>query len=174
MESFAVYDLAAGGGGLGLCAVPGGAGDYAGDLALLRRWRPDLVLSMTEPVELAMAGAAGLAADLRALGIGWRSLPIRDFAAPDPTAEAQWPAISEVAGKLLARGGRMLVHCRGGCGRSGMAALRLMVEQGEPAAHSLARLRHVRPCAVETDAQRQWAIAPGDGPGADRGKRSLG
>ncbi|MDH5531227.1 MAG: protein phosphatase, partial [Paracoccaceae bacterium] len=44
-----------------------------------------------------------------------------------------------------------------GCGRSGMAVLRLMVEAGEPVDVALIRLRKVRPCAVETDAQLAWA-----------------
>ncbi len=55
------------------------------------------------------------------------------------------------------QGGRVLVHCMGGCGRSGMALLRLMVESGEPADRALARLRAVRPCAVETPEQLAWA-----------------
>ena len=52
-----------------------------------------------------------------------------------------------------------MIHCFGGCGRSGMAALRLMVEAGEDADEALERLRAVRPCAVETDAQLRWARA---------------
>jgi hypothetical protein len=40
-----------------------------------------------------------------------------------------------------------------------MAVLRLMVECGEDPAQALARLRSVRPCAVETDAQLDWACA---------------
>jgi len=51
------------------------------------------------------------------------------------------------------------VHCRGGCGRSGMIALRLMIEIGEAADDALARLRAVRPCAVETPQQLRWATA---------------
>ncbi len=38
-----------------------------------------------------------------------------------------------------------------------MAVLRLMVEVGEAPEAALARLRAVRPCAVETEAQRDWA-----------------
>ena len=45
----------------------------------------------------------------------------------------------------------------GGCGRSGMAVLRLMIEAGEDAETALARLRTIRPCAIETDAQMAWA-----------------
>jgi len=58
----------------------------------------------------------------------------------------------------LQTGGSVLVHCKGGCGRSGMAALRLMVEAGEDPHLAFARLRDVRPCAVETEAQLAWAV----------------
>ena len=53
----------------------------------------------------------------------------------------------------------------GGCGRSGTAVLRLMVEAGEEASVALGRLRAVRPCAVETPEQFAWA-AGGKGEGA--------
>jgi len=72
------------------------------------------------------------------------------------------PALAQ-AQDCLARqggagGGKVLVHCMGGCGRSGMAVLRLMVETGEPPHSALSRLRAARPCAVETDAQFDWAV----------------
>ena len=54
----------------------------------------------------------------------------------------------------------VLVHCFGGCGRSGMLVLRVMIEAGEPAGTALKRLRQVRPCAVETEAQMAWAVQP--------------
>ena len=38
-----------------------------------------------------------------------------------------------------------------------MLAMRLLVEQGETAADALARIRKVRPNAVETIQQEQWA-----------------
>jgi hypothetical protein len=38
-----------------------------------------------------------------------------------------------------------------------MLVLRLMVETGRPPEEALAQLRWVRPCAVETDAQMDWA-----------------
>ena len=41
-----------------------------------------------------------------------------------------------------------------------MAVLRLMFEAGEDAQAALIRLRAVRPCAVETEAQLAWASAP--------------
>jgi protein-tyrosine phosphatase len=70
-----------------------------------------------------------------------------------------WPDVSVDLHAVLAKGGRIVVHCRGGCGRTGMIALRLMIEAGEVLEVALERLRAVRPCAVETEAQRVWASA---------------
>lgn len=155
---FAIYDLNAGGGVLGLCPLPGRHTPYVQDLEAVLAWRPDLVLSMTTLPEMTGHGAGHLGEDLARHGIGWRHLPIVDFGAPGAGVAATWPAVSALAGGILASGGRVLVHCYGGCGRSGMAVLRLMVEAGEVGPEALTRLRAARPCAVETGAQLDWAL----------------
>ncbi|MEM7241871.1 MAG: protein-tyrosine phosphatase family protein, partial [Pseudomonadota bacterium] len=53
--------------------------------------------------------------------------------------------------------GKIFIHCRGGCGRTGMLAMRLLILQGEDPDAALARLRQVRPCAVEKKSQEFWA-----------------
>jgi len=166
MTTFEIAAVEAGGGWLALCPLPGAGGDYAGDLASVTGWGPALVLTMTTAAELTRFGAAGIGADLEAKGIVWRHLPVDDYHADSPALAAGWAASSAQARGILAQGGRVLVHCRGGCGRSGMAVLRLMVELGEAPEIALARLRAARPCAVETDAQHAWAASP-PSPGAD-------
>lgn len=157
---FTIHDLAVGGGRLGLCRLPGRGASYDVDFSRILDWQPDLVLSMTTLPEMAGTGAAHLGEDLARNGIGWRHLPIVDFGAPGQGVVAAWPEVSALAAGILSSGGGVLAHCYGGCGRSGMAVLRLMVEAGEDAQAALIRLRAVRPCAVETEAQLAWASAP--------------
>lgn len=152
-----IANLPAGGGELALCPMPGRGGAYGADLRDLLAHGPALVLTMTTAEEMEAKGAADLPADLAAHGIGWLHLPVADFGAPDAAISAAWTQASRMAHKVLAAGGKVLVHCMGGCGRSGMAVLRLMVEAGEAPHSALSRLRAVRPCAVETDAQFDWA-----------------
>ena len=59
--------------------------------------------------------------------------------------------------KRLDAGENILVHCRGGLGRAGMIAARLLVETGgvEPEV-AIERVRAVRPGAIETGAQERW------------------
>ncbi|QEE36730.1 protein phosphatase [Octadecabacter sp. SW4] len=140
-------------GALAITPMPGRGGNYDVDLRALVAWGPQLVVTMTPLAELA---AQDMPDDLAARGIGWVHLPIADFGVPsgvDP-----WGAIEAQALEVLRSGGRVLVHCRAGCGRSGMACLRIMVAAGEDGRTALLRLRAVRPCAVETGEQMDWAL----------------
>jgi protein-tyrosine phosphatase len=157
---FQIFDLPAGAGTLGICPLPGRDGNYESDLLTVQNWAPALVLSMTEQHEMDAVNAGNFGADLMADAIKWHHLPITDYGAPDAEIRAHWDIISPQAQKLLNDGAKLLVHCKGGCGRSGMILLRLMVELGESPDAALHRLRNARPCAVETDAQLEWASQP--------------
>ncbi len=156
---FAIYPLNVGAGQIALSPIPGRSGSYENDLSVVLDWSPDLVLSMTTQTEFDRMGAGGFGADLAAVGTFWRHLPIIDFGAPDAEIEAAWGEVSRLSADILTRGGKILTHCFGGCGRSGMSALRLMIEAGEAPDAALKRLRKTRPCAVETDAQQAWAAS---------------
>ncbi|MGR3270530.1 protein phosphatase [Thalassococcus profundi] len=154
-----IHAVPVGGGILAIAPLPGSDGDYAGDLEHIHGWAPAMVLSLTTLAEMVAVGAQDLGAHLHDKGTRWVHLPLEDFGAPDADFEERWPAVRDSAVRALMGGGRVLVHCRGGCGRSGMVALRLMIEAGEAPDEALARLRGVRPCAVETDGQMDWAMA---------------
>ncbi len=160
MTNLVIHALQVGGGTLALTSMPGKGGDYAGDLETIGDWRPGLVLSMTTEAELVQFGARDFGRDVQGRASRWVHLPIQDFGVPPSEVDAQWPDVSAAARQALSGGGRVLVHCQGGCGRSGMVVLRLMIECGEAPTQALDRLRKLRPCAVETDAQKHWAILP--------------
>ncbi|MCE8553141.1 dual specificity protein phosphatase family protein [Ruegeria pomeroyi] len=159
MAQLVLYALQVGGGTLAICQLPGRSGDYSGDVDLIGSWAPGLVISMTTEVEMLQHGARNFGADIQSRACRWAHLPVDDFGVPGRDAEISWKAISKSARHALRGGGRVLIHCKGGCGRSGMAALRLMIETGEEPKAALAHLRSVRSCAVETDAQMDWALA---------------
>lgn len=142
---------------IGVAPLPGRRGDLPGDVDAILRWGPALVLSMTEPAEMARHGAAELPALLAARGIGHRAFPVPDFGVPP--AEADWAGLSAVLHRVLDAGGAVMCHCFGGQGRSGMVAARLMVERGMAPDAALAALRALRPGAVETAEQEAWLRA---------------
>jgi len=144
---------------LAISPLPGAGGDLVGDLQHVADWRPSLVISLVSVAEFEAAGAGSVGSFIADHGARWEHLPIVDFGVPCAAFEDRWPEVSRAALHALQGGGRVLVHCRGGCGRSGMVALRLMIEAGEAPDEALSRLRGVRPCAVETEAQMGWALA---------------
>lgn len=150
-----------GGGRIGVCPLPGSQGDLAADLTVVKQWKPAIVLSMTETPEMEACGSDNLGSLLADAGIDWKHLPIRDFGGPVGASAAAWPRMSVLLNAYLDRGAGVLIHCRGGQGRSGMIALRLLVGRGEDAEAALHRLRHTRPGAVETEEQLAWASEPG-------------
>ncbi len=154
MPEFVIHSLPVAGGDLAITPMPGRTRHYYTDWLRLMAWRPDLVLTMTTQAELDRKGSGSLGADLANEGIGWLHLPVPDYGVPD---DLNWPQVRDQALGVLGEGGRVLVHCFGGCGRSGMMVLRLMIAAGEAPDAALARLRAVRPCAVETDEQMRWA-----------------
>ena len=154
MPEFVIHSLEAAGGLLAITPMPGRTRHYYTDWQRLLAWQPDLVITMTTQAELARKGTGTLGNDLGNAGIAWIHFPVPDFGTP---FGLDWAAARDQTLAVLADGGRVLVHCFGGCGRSGMMGLRLMIAAGEAPDEALARLRHMRPCAVETDAQMAWA-----------------
>lgn len=158
MEGFVIHALPVSGGILAIAPIPGRAGHYAEDLQHIRDWKPAMVISMTTQGELDESGAGNLGPQLQDSGTRWAHLPVLDYGHPDRELEETWHATSRAALSALQGGGRVLVHCKAGCGRSGMAALRLMIEAGEESDKAFKRLRAIRPNAIETDAQLRWAL----------------
>jgi Cyclin-dependent kinase inhibitor 3 (CDKN3) len=157
IEPFAIATLALPDGGrIGVCRLPGRSDDLEADVSVIRDWKPAIVVSMTEAAEMAEFGAGDLPALLTSNGIAWRHFPVVDFGVPEAEMLPQWATISAELHARLDAGEGVLLHCMGGLGRSGMIALRLLVERGEAVEAALARLRVVRPGAVETEAQGAW------------------
>lgn len=157
MSDLVIHALSVGNGILALSGLPGVGGNYASDIDHLREWKPGLVISLTTETEMIACNAAALGNDIQSGGSRWAHLPIDNFGAPPADTLAFWPAARNAAIATLNGGGRVLVHCHGGCGRSGMIALRLMIEIGEAPQKAFTRLRAVRDCAIETEAQMLWS-----------------
>jgi hypothetical protein len=147
------------GGRIGLCRLPGRDGMLASDVAAIAAWSPRLVLSLATRAEMGAYGAGGLGDLLASRRIGRLHFPIQDFGVPDAGAAERWPGLAARLHAALDGGDGVLLHCLGGRGRSGMAALRLMVERGAEPETALALLRSLVPGAVETPGQYDWAGA---------------
>ncbi len=129
------------------------ARDLAADLDVIAGWGARLVLTLVEPAELATLKVPQLGEEVRARGLDWLHLPIADYSVPTDAFEALWEAHGSDIRTLLRNRADVVVHCRGGLGRAGMMAARLLVELGEDPGQAIRAVRRARPGAIETPGQ---------------------
>jgi ADP-ribosyl-[dinitrogen reductase] hydrolase len=127
--------------------------DLSADLRAIRAWGAAAVVTLIEDRELRLLSVADLGAEVQALDMAWRHLPIRDVDVPDERFESAWTQVGAELHARLDTGARVLIHCRAGLGRTGLVAARMLVERGAEPGAAICRIRAVRPHAIETSAQ---------------------
>ena len=133
--------------------------DLARDLDMIRDWGAAAVVTLLEPKGLLRV--EGLGEQVLRRNILWFHLPIVDVSIPDGRFEEEWDVAGESLRSILRSGSDVLVHCRGGLGRAGTIAARLLVELGMEPATAIASVRRVRPGAIETSDQERFVLGIG-------------
>ena len=132
--------------------------DLATDLLAIRTWGASILVSLIEDHEFALLGVKQLPVAVRELGMAWIHLPIRDVDIPDDRFVTAWKALGPELHRRIEGGARVLVHCRGGLGRTGLVAALVLVEQDIPPAAAIDAVRASRPGAIETHAQARYVL----------------
>ncbi|TPG49532.1 phosphatase [Roseomonas nepalensis] len=158
-----------GGGTLGITFCPGKwqataatgawARDLEADVGAIAEWGASRVVTLVTAAELRALRVPGLGEAVAARGMAWRHLPIEDFSVPTPAWEAAWAAERGALHAALDRGEAVLVHCKGGLGRAGLVASRILVERGAAPREAIAAVRAARPGAVETAEQERHVLS---------------
>ena len=132
------------------------ARDLDADLDAIQRWGASAVLSLITDGELDTLSVRGLPGGVRNRHMEWLHAPIPDGRPPGRDFEGAWAVAGETLRDRLRLGFDVLVHCRGGLGRAGTVAARLLVELGVPPDAAIRRVRDARsPSAIETAAQER-------------------
>ena len=168
------FSVGQAGGAVGLSQAPGKkqvAGRWARDLDIdlqaIVQWGATHLVSLLEPAEFLALRIEALPERARAAGLQWHGLPISNGAAPDARLLSAWATLGPRLVDDLQAGQRVLVHCRGGNGRTGTVAAMLLLQAGvcSSGQDAIACLRRVRPEAIETRAQaafvESWAALHG-------------
>ena len=161
--AIAAVDAGAGMGRIGVTFCPGKqdpaalSGAWARDLGLdldaIVAFGASMVVTLVEPAELVSLKVPDLGPAVLARGLDWRHLAIPDFSIPSQGFERRWLAEGRDFRARLRAGGDIVVHCKGGLGRAGMIAARLLVEMGWEPREAIRAVRKVRPGAIETPSQ---------------------
>jgi len=119
--------------------------DLLTDLKVVSAWRTRAVITLMEDHELVQLGVPAIGETTRSLGMTWYHLPIREVSVPDSVFETAWKKAGAGLRQRLIAGERILIHCRGGLGRTGLIAARLLIELGESPGRALRCVRKERP-----------------------------
>lgn len=127
------------------------------DLARLRdEYRTDLLVSLMEEHEYEELGIAGLREKAADYGIEVLWLPVSDAMCPEPEDQFD-EAVARIVG-MLRDGKTVVIHCKGGLGRTGLtaAACLLFASSGMAAGEAMEIVRRARAGAVENDRQEKF------------------
>lgn len=161
-----IAEIPLGKGAIGLTFCPGKTGDSVFgdpwdrqldiDVRALKSWGASVVLTLMEKHELDMLRVPGLGEAMQSADIEWIHLPIRDVSVPDEKFPRVWANLTKDLQRRLVLGERIVLHCRGGLGRTGLVAGLLLLDQGWSANDAIRKIRQVRPGAIETDEQEAY------------------
>lgn len=125
------------------------------DVQAIADWGAAAVLTLIESHEITALQVEGLGRAVERAHMDWLHAPIPDVSTPDAAFEAAWVEVGEGLRDRLRAGFDIVVHCKGGLGRAGMIAARLLVELGIAPDEAIDRVRAARPGAIETAAQEE-------------------
>lgn len=148
-----------GGGTIGMLHCPGRIDlrrDLAADMAAVRAWKADALLTLIGHEELADLGVPDLPQAAAAAGLSWHHVPIVDLRTPDDDTVTAWRREGPQVLALLRSGGRIAVHCAAGLGRTGLVVAKLLVMLGATAEEAIAAVREARPGTIETRGQERF------------------
>ena len=135
--------------------------DLGLDLDQLKSMGAEAIVTMVQDRELDLLSVRDIGEKCEERGLIWLHCPIPDFDGPGAAFERAWAdGAGERARDILRRGGTVVSHCRGGIGRAGTVASRLLIELGAATPdEALRRVRQARPGAVETWEQEQHVLS---------------
>lgn len=118
--------------------------DLGLDLDEIQRWGATAVISLITDEEIDYLQVRGLREAVEERHMEWWHLPIPDVNPPGPDFERGWRIAGEAIRDRLRMGFDVLVHCKGGLGRAGTVAARLLVELGGNGKDAISQVRGAR------------------------------
>ena len=125
-------------------------------LATLKHAGASAVISLMPASELAANGAEDIGKQCQVQDMAWFHLPVADEQVPLEDFGQGWKASKQSILERLNAGQDIAIHCKGGSGRTGLIAARIMIEAGIPRADAIALVQALRPKAIQHPANLNW------------------
>ncbi|SEG11076.1 cyclin-dependent kinase inhibitor 3 family protein [Vibrio hangzhouensis] len=99
-------------------------------LAQLKEQGVTIIVTALDEHEMIAKGVSELGQKAKALGMKWFQTPIEDDQAPGEDFAADWKTIAPELHQAVNAGEKIVMHCMGGSGRTGLLAANLLLEKG--------------------------------------------
>lgn len=116
----------------------------------------EAILTLMTDMELLALSIPRVGESVAALGMQWFHLPIEDDSHPDDSFNAEWEKVGPTLHRLLDDGKSIAIHCKGGSGRTGLVAGKLLLERGELLQSVITRIQTLRPNAFTLPLQLNY------------------
>jgi len=129
--------------------------DLATDIRAISDWGTKTRGTLIEDQELEAIRVRGLEVECQRYGIDRLHLLIPGVLIPTDKFEAAWATVGGGLWSRLRKGFNIVVHCKGGSGRAGTIAARLLVELDADPEDAIQSVREARPGVIETVEQER-------------------
>ena len=133
--------------------------DLDADIQAIKHWGADIWLNLMEDEDLISVGIDPdyFLESIEDAGMQYVRFPIVDGSVPDEASNLIWKSqLSPMLINELKNGRKLFIHCRGGLGRTGLIAAKLLVELGLEPEQAISITRQVRKGAIENKSQEHW------------------
>ena len=128
------------------------------DLQAIQAWGARALVNLMEEHEYDLLRISDYPQKVCCYPMEYFHLPIVDVHPPDRRFITLWESAGPKLRQILMDGGRILIHCRGGLGRTGMVAAQLLVEMGMPQKEAIHAVRKARKGTIETIDQEKYVL----------------
>jgi ADP-ribosyl-[dinitrogen reductase] hydrolase len=130
--------------------------DLDGDLKAIQDWGAQALVNLMEEHEYALLRIPDYKEKVKAYPMEFYHLPIQDAHPPDERFIDLWKNAGPRLRQILSSGGKILIHCRGGQGRTGTVAAQLLVELGVQHKEAIKAVRYARSGTIQTLDQENY------------------
>ncbi len=153
------WSLSVQSGALLLTPCPGTQGVALSEsLSQLKASGATAVITLMTEAELSHEGLQGFSSAVQAAGLDWFHLPVPDDDLPGADFDLAWHACGVELLQRLQSGDTLALHCKGGSGRTGLVAAKLMLAAGVTAEDAITAIQALRPKAFSHPAQRSYIL----------------
>jgi protein-tyrosine phosphatase len=116
----------------------------------------EALITLMPATELERNQASELPALCATRDLPWFHLPVADEQVPLLDFDDAWTLARAPIARLLDEGRSIAIHCKGGSGRTGLIAARILIDRGLPRSEAVALVQALRPKAVQHPAHVAW------------------